>query len=59
MKEQIIDSKILLRVAANLQKEYIRQTDEDVKSEILLEIEGLKSLYKEVEAFRTIKNLLK
>ena len=53
-----VSSRLLLRVAADLQKELIRQTDDVVKADLEMQIEGLKALHKEVEDFRTIKRLL-
>ena len=53
-----VSSRLLLRVAADLQKELIRQTDGVVKADLEMQIEGLKALHKEVEDYRTIKRLL-
>ena len=53
-----VSSSLLLRVAADLQKELIRRTDDVVKADLEMQIEGLKSLHKEVEDYRTIKRLL-
>ena len=53
-----VSSRLLLRVAADLQKELIRQIDDVVKSDLEMQIEGLKALHKEVEDYRTIKRLL-
>jgi hypothetical protein len=53
-----VSSRLLLRVAADLQKELVRQTNEVVKQDLEMQIEGLKALYKEVEDYRTIKRLL-
>lgn len=53
-----VDSNLLLRVVADLQRESVKQTNEIVKRDLEAQIEGLKVLYKEVEDFRTIKRLL-
>jgi hypothetical protein len=53
-----VSSRLLLRVAADLQKELIRQTDDAVKADLEMQIKGLKVLHKEVEDYRTIKRLL-
>lgn len=53
-----VSSRLLLRVAADLQKELIRQTDDVVKVDLEMQIKGLKALHKEVEDYRTIKRLL-
>ena len=53
-----VSSRLLLRIAADLQKELVRQTNEVVKQDLEMQIEGLKSLHKEVEDYRTIKRLL-
>ncbi len=53
-----VSSRLLLRIAADLQKELIRQTDSMVKADLESQIEGLKVLHKEVEDYRTIKRLL-
>jgi len=54
----LVSSRLLLRIAADLQKEYVRQTDDMVKADLEIQIEGLKALHKEVEDYRTIKRLL-
>lgn len=53
-----VSSRLLLRVAADLQKELIRQTDDVVKADLEMQIEGLKALHKEVEDYRTVKRIL-
>ena len=53
-----VSSRLLLRVAADLQKELIRQTDNVVKADLEMQIKGLKALHKDVEDYRTIKRLL-
>lgn len=53
-----VDSNLLLRVVADLQRELVKQTNEVVKRDLEAQIEGLRVLYKEVEDFRTIKRLL-
>ena len=53
-----VSSRLLLRIAADLQKELLRQTDDMVKADLETQIEGLKVLHKEVEYYRTIKRLL-
>jgi hypothetical protein len=53
-----VSSRLLLRIAADLQKELIRQADDMVKADLEAQIEGLKVLHKEVEDYRTIKRLL-
>jgi len=53
-----VSSRLLLRIASDLQKELIRQTNEVVKQDLEMQIEGLKALHKEVEDYRTIKRLL-
>lgn len=53
-----VSSRLLLRIAADLQKESVRQTNEVVKQDLEMQIEGLKALHKEVEDYRTIKRLL-
>jgi len=53
-----VSSRLLLRIAADLQKELIRQTDDMVKADLEMQIEGLKALHKEVEDYRTIKRIL-
>ena len=53
-----ISSKLLLRIAEDLQKELIRQTNDVVKADLEMQIEGLKKLHKEIEDYRTIKRLL-
>jgi hypothetical protein len=53
-----VSSRLLLRIAADLQKELVRQTNEVVKQDLEIQIEGLKALHKEVEDYRTIKRLL-
>lgn len=53
-----VSSRLLLRIAADLQKELLRQTDDMVKADFGTQIEGLKVLHKEVEDYRTIKRLL-
>ena len=53
-----VSSRLLLRIAADLQKELVRQTNEVVKQDLEMQIEGLKALHKEVEDYRTIKRLL-
>ena len=54
----VVSSRLLLRIAADLQKELVRQTNEVVKQDLEMQIEGLKALHKEVEDYRTIKRLL-
>ena len=58
LKQPDVSSRLLLRIAADLQKELLRQTDDMVKADLESQIEGLKVLYKEVEDYRTIKRLL-
>ena len=58
LQQSVVSSRLLLRVAADLQKELIRQTDDVVKADLEMQIEGLKALHKEVEDYRTIKRLL-
>lgn len=53
-----VSSRLLLRIAADLQKELVRQTNEVVKQDLEMQIKGLKELHKEVEDYRTIKHLL-
>jgi hypothetical protein len=53
-----VSSRLLLRIATDLQKELVRQTNEVVKQDLEMQIEGLKALHKEVEDYRTIKRLL-
>ena len=53
-----VSSRLLLRIVADLQKELVRQTNEVVKQDLEMQIEGLKILHKEVEDYRTIKRLL-
>jgi len=53
-----IDTKILLRIAADLQKEVIRTDDLLVKENLNKQIEALKVFKKEVDDFRTIKKML-
>jgi hypothetical protein len=53
-----VSSRLLLRIATDLQKELIRQTDDMLKADLESQIEGLKVLHKEVEDYRTIKRLL-
>ncbi len=53
-----VSSRLLLRIAADLQKELIRTENEIVKRDLEDQIEGLKVLHKEVEDYRTIKRLL-
>jgi len=53
-----IESKLLLRISSDLQKELIRQKSSCVIDEIQSQIDGLKELYKEIEDFRTIKRIL-
>lgn len=52
-----VSSRLLLRIAADLQKELVRQTDDMVKADLETQIEGLKVLHKEVEDYRTIKRI--
>ena len=54
----VVSSRLLLRIATDLQKELVRQTNEVVKQDLEMQIEGLKALHKEVEDYRTIKRLL-
>ena len=54
----LVNSRLLLRVAADLQKEMVRQTDAVVQEGLAAQVRGLRELYKEVEAYRTIKRLL-
>lgn len=56
--QPVVSSRLLLRVAADLQKELFRQTDDIIKADLETQIEGLKALHKEVEDYRTIKRLL-
>ena len=53
-----VSSRLLLRIASDLQKELLRQTNEVIKRDLEMQIEGLKALHKEVEDYRTIKRLL-
>lgn len=53
-----VSNRLLLRIASDLQKELHRQTNEVVKQDLEMQIEGLKALHKEVEEYRTIKRLL-
>ena len=53
-----VSTRLLLRIAADLQKELVRQTNKVVKQDLEMQIEGLKALHKEVEDYRTIKRLL-
>lgn len=54
----IINTRLLLRIAADLEKEMVRQTDAVVKVDLETQVNGLKTLYKEIEDFRTIKRIL-
>lgn len=58
LQQSAVSSRLLLRIAADLQKELIRQTDDVVKADLEMQIKGLKVLHKEVEDYRTIKRLL-
>lgn len=58
LNKPAVSSRLLLRIAADLQKELLRQTDDMVKADLETQIEGLKALHKEVEDYRTIKRLL-
>jgi hypothetical protein len=58
LSQVAVSSRLLLRIATDLQKELVRQTNEAVKQDLEMQIEGLKALHKEVEDYRTIKRLL-
>jgi len=53
-----IDTKILLRIAADLQKEVIRTDDLLVKDDLNGQINALKVFKREIDDFRTIKKIL-
>ena len=57
MKEY--NSGILTRIAADLQKELSRTTNEVVKQDLEDQIDALKSFKNEIDSFRMVKNLLK
>ncbi len=53
-----VPTKLLLRIATDLEQEIIRHDIEDVKQDLQIQVNGLKELYKELEDFRTIKKIL-
>jgi hypothetical protein len=53
-----VNSRLLLRISADLKKELVRQKNEVVKHDLEMQIEGLQALHKEIEDYRTIKRLL-
>lgn len=53
------DTIILSRIASDLQKEIIRQTNKVIIADLENQVEALKSFRKELDDFRKIKELLK
>jgi hypothetical protein len=53
-----VDSRLLLRIAADLQKEQNRTENELAKQDLQAQINGLKVLHKEIEDYRTLKRIL-
>jgi hypothetical protein len=53
------DTKIINKVIADYQRELIRTKDADIQVELTETIEHLKILKKELDDFRSLKELLK
>jgi len=54
----VVSTRLISRVASDLQKELVRTESEIVKRDLEEQIEGLKILKKELDDFRTIKTIL-
>ncbi len=54
----VVSTRLISRVVADLQKELVRTENEIVKRDLEEQIEGLKTLKKELDDFRTIRRIL-
>jgi len=53
-----VSTRLLTRIATDLEKEMKRSDNEMVITDLKMQIDGLKALKKELDDFRTIKSIL-
>jgi hypothetical protein len=53
-----VSTRLLTRIATDLEKEMKRSDNEMVVADLEMQIDGLKALKKELDDFRTIKSIL-
>jgi len=53
-----VSTRLLTRIATDLEKEMKRSDNEIVIADLEMQIDGLKALKKELDDFRTIKTIL-
>ena len=54
----VVSTRLLTRIAIDLEKEMERFDNETVKADLKMQIEGLKALKKEIDEFRNVKAIL-
>ena len=54
----VVSSRLLLRIAQDMEKEMSRATDPQVVADLEAQVEGLKALHQELEQLRTLKTIL-